>query len=189
VAQHKDRPDHPKKIAGKGWNIQECRIWYMQQGILRPSGTAVDRLALAQARKEEARAKILEIKAKKDEGKLIPIEDITDSFSDIAGEAMSKLRAVAVTAGAVASREFSLSKEVSDRVEQIIRGAIDDSLSELSKLPWLTDEKKKQLQSLGQNSLQQSVAFFVQPLTTERCNGPATTSNSTAPILVPDLSG
>jgi hypothetical protein len=145
------RPGHPAKVPGKGWDIEECRAWYIARRVIKPGNTGVEsidaaaeRKLRAEADKESARARILKSKADQQDGKLLDADDVTTIVTDIVADVVSQLRAVVEPHGCLPQ--------------------VDNVLSGFAKAPWLSESLKKKMLALGADSRRALSEHFSRPL-------------------------
>lgn len=188
VSSNKANPWHPRKGDG-GYDVDACRTVYISHGVLTEKAlmagddgnekSVLTRKLKAEAKKEEARARILTNRANLDEGKLLSLEVVMDAETELVSEAVARIMAVASTIGPLCG----------PGAEDRIRDALADALQELQKLPWVKDEERKKLAALRKSALKTSQASFARPLDLAPSTGLLTTSALTAANPSPDITG
>lgn len=133
-------PDFPKRREGLGYNVFEVRKYFQQKGVLPEneiySNEAYRKKLEAESKKEQARALILEARAKKELGELIEVDKAVEVLTDIFSDFQVRLRSLPqIIARLSAGRQ-------EQEIEKITTSLIDDFLHIL-----VTQDIKKKFQS------------------------------------------
>ena len=101
--KHYAEKDFPKRIPALGWNVAEVKKYFIEKNVISPLSLekqgeksdltldAYQRKIIAEAKKEEARAKLLEIRALKDAQKVIEIDQLTGILTQLLNDIREKI--------------------------------------------------------------------------------------------------
>jgi hypothetical protein len=145
-------PRHPKR-GPLGFDVAACRAYYVARGTIgagaNGSGRAAEvveaeaKRALAEARKETARAELLEHNVATAREKVVAVETVNEFFGNVATEVVARLRTVGQNVVAALKLDAATAAAVADRVDAEVR----EGLSKLAEFPWLPEDEKKKLRA------------------------------------------